>query len=497
MDGIIDLAIIGGGINGCGIAADAAMRGLSVLLCEKDDLASKTSSNSSKLIHGGIRYLEYYDFALVKKALNERQRLLSLAPHLIRPLSFVIAQQAQGRPSWLLRSGLFIYDHLSRQNKLPKSIPIHRNKQTHYFSPLFDHFQKGFLYYDCITDDARLTIANALQAKNYGAQIKPRCELISASAASHGWSLQLKASDGVITQVKARAVINAAGPWVSAVNRLLHVADFCNVALVKGSHLVVSKLYEGEHAYLLQLQDKRIVFVIPYFGNSLIGTTDIDFCGNLDAIPINEEEVDYLIKAVSLYFKRELSRDDIITHWSGVRALIAKDNHSPQALSRDYVWHANTHPAPVVSVYGGKITTYRQLATEVVDSLKSVFPYLKKSATADVALPGAYYNDFDFGDYVKHMHQQYGWLDESIRNRMLNNYGTYSEKILNGCNNINDLGEHIAHGLYQKEIEYLIDEEWAETVEDILWRRSKLGLQFSDRDTLQLQRFLAPVGIGY
>ena len=316
MDRIFDLIIIGGGINGCGCAADAALRGLSVLLIEKDDLASKTSSSSSKLIHGGLRYLEYFDFKLVQKALNERQMLLKLAPHLVHPLPIVLPHDKNMRPAWLVRAGLFLYDNLSRINRLPKSRYIKRLSNSPWFLPLVNHLNKGFLFYDCVTDDARLTISNALQAQEHGATIMTQTALIKAATQNHQWQLTLQSRDSKPYQVIGKAVINAAGPWVEPVNQILQIPLQHTMSLVKGSHIMVHKLYEGDHAYLLQHSDHRVVFVVPYHGHTMIGTTDVPFTGKLDDINIENSEIHYLFALIHRYFNKHLALSDIINTWS-------------------------------------------------------------------------------------------------------------------------------------------------------------------------------------
>jgi len=366
MGRVYDVAIIGGGINGCGAAADATLRGLSVILIEKDDLASKTSSSSSKLIHGGLRYLEHYDFALVKKALNERQLLLALAPHLVYPLPFVLPYQREMRSSWLLRMGLFFYDNLSRKNELPKSKLIRRTPKSSYFSPLITHCEKGFLFYDCITDDSRLTIANALQAKEHGAAIHTNTELLSANTIDTLWQLRVQTKSGQQQIIKAKSIVNASGPWVESINKMLNIPSQFKMSLVKGSHMVVHKLYEGNHAYLLQNHDLRIVFIVPYHNHTMIGTTDVAFSGSLDEVNISSEEIDYLCKLVNSYLTIPLKRENIIHTWSGVRSLIAAGGEELSALSRDYSVDYTNIPAPAVTIYGGKITTYRQSSLEAI-----------------------------------------------------------------------------------------------------------------------------------
>ncbi|KTD30689.1 glycerol-3-phosphate dehydrogenase [Legionella maceachernii] len=490
MDQVFDVAIIGGGINGCGAAADAALRGLSVVLIEKDDLASKTSSSSSKLIHGGLRYLEYYDFALVKKALNERQLLLSLAPHLVQPLSFVLPYQRNMRPAWLLRTGLFFYDNLSRKNELPRSKLIRRRPQSTYFSPLTDAYTKGFLFYDCATDDARLTLANALQAKEQGAVILRDSELMEARVSNHLWHLAIQPKRAQAHVLKAKSIINAAGPWVESINNTLRISSQFKMSLVKGSHIVVHRLYEGNHAYLLQNDDHRIIFIVPYHGYSMIGTTDVALNGSLDEVTISSEEIDYLCKIVNLYFNRHLDKNDIVNTWSGVRPLIASDSNKLSALSRDYICGYTESPAPAVTIYGGKITTYRQSALDAVNQLHATFPQLKDSQSAFKPLPGSTIHNWPYKEYVHHAREKYFWLDELLKERYLASYGTRTELLLDGCNNMSDLGQDFGHGLYQIEVDYLCREEWAKSCDDILWRRTKLGLDFNLKDKQILAHYL-------
>lgn len=490
MDQFFDVAIIGGGINGCGIAADAALRGLSVLLVEKDDLASKTSSSSSKLIHGGLRYLEYYNFSLVKKALDERQILLNLAPHLVHPLPMVLPYQQSMRPYWLLRAGLFLYDNLSRKNKLANTKSIERNTKSPYFIPLSEQFNKGFLFYDCKTDDSRLTIANALQAKEQGAIIRNNTQLIKAETENNLWYLTLKPKKGEEYVIKAKVVINATGPWVESINQLLGIPTRFKISLVKGSHIVVHRLYEGEHAYLLQNQDNRVVFLIPYHGYTLIGTTDVAFDGSPNEVNISSAEVNYLFDLVNSYLKSSLKKKDIINSWSGLRPLLASAGEELKALSRDYASCYTEVPAPAVTIYGGKITTYRKAALETVNLLKPVFPNLKSSLTSITPLPGATVSNWTFADYVEHANEKYYWLESELRERYLSSYGTRSELILNECSKIEDLGRHFGSGLYQVEVNYLLREEWASTCDDILWRRTKLGLNFLPENKLALESYI-------
>ncbi|MDI9819722.1 MULTISPECIES: glycerol-3-phosphate dehydrogenase [unclassified Legionella] len=495
MEEVFDVAIIGGGINGCGIAADAALRGLSVILFEKGDIASQTSSSSSKLIHGGLRYLEYYDFRLVKKALDERQRLLKIAPHLIHAIPFVLPYQQGMRPAWLLRTGLFLYDNLSRKNKLPRSKFIRRIKHSTYFAPLKEEFNKGFVFYDCTTDDSRLTITNALQAKKHGALIQNYTQLTQANVKDKIWYLTVKSKLGEKT-AKAKTIINAAGPWVESVNNLLDIPNKFKMSLVKGSHMVVHKLYEGNHAYLLQHKDKRIVFVVPYHHHTMIGTTDIAFNDSLDEINISSEEINYLSDLINNYLRHPIQKEDIIHTWSGVRPLLAATGEELRTLSRDYSYHYTGLPAPAITIYGGKITTYRQLAQEVVDELRHVFPYLKKSQTREQTLPGSQLREISHKDYLSYVQDKYFWLPDELRQHYLNNYGTRAESLLANCTKMPDLGYDFGHGLYQVEVDYLHREEWAQSCDDILWRRTKLGLNFTPEDKQILTEYLSNIN-GY
>lgn len=481
-----DIAIIGGGINGCGCAADAALRGLSVVLCEKGDLASQTSSSSSKLIHGGLRYLEQFDFSLVRKALNERQTLLELAPYLVYPLQFVLPHSKQSRSSYLVGIGLWIYDHLSRQNRLPKSTSITREHQPNFFEPLIPTLNQAFTYYDCSTDDSRLTLANAIQAKNHGANILNHTEVIHAEIVDNLWHLSIQTRHERPQNIQAKTLINASGPWVNSVNTLLNIPNYQILSLVKGSHIVLPALYKGKHAYVLQHPDKRIVFTIPYHGYTLVGTTDVPFEGSPNNLSISQAEIDYLFDLIAIYFRQKPTQDNIITSWSGVRPLLSDPSKSAQTLTRDYLYHFSKQPAPCVSIYGGKITTYRLLAEEVVDQFRGVFPDLKKSITSVTPLPGT----TQFKENRLQWHQTYAWLDKTILEHYLQTYGSRTDLILQDCKSMDDLGEHFSGVLYQREIDYLIHEEWANAADDILWRRTKLGLKF-DADGLQrLENYL-------
>lgn len=495
MDQVFDVAVIGGGINGCGCAADAALRGLSVVLLEKGDLASKTSSSSTKLIHGGLRYLEHYEFGLVKKALNERQTLLNLAPHLVHPQSFVLPYQKQMRPAWLLRLGLFFYDHLSRKNHLPKCKSIQRTNKNEYFTPLVSQFKRGFLFYDASTDDARLTIVNAIQAKNHGADIRPYSSVIHTQLLGNIWKLTIQPKSGATYTLHAKALINAAGPWVESIAQMTHTPAQQEMTLVKGSHIIVPKVYEGKHAYFLQHDDKRVVFVIPYHGLSMIGTTDVPFSGSLDQVHINDEEIDYLTGLVNSYFKIKLHKNDVVFSWSGIRPLLATEGKDAKSLSRDYSFEFNASPAPIVTIYGGKITTYRQLAEEVINQLSFVFPQMQPKNTKNNPLPGATFGAMNFDEYVVYAKEKYSWMDTDLLNRYLFSYGSCMELFLSQCTNMASMGEKFGSSLYQVEVDYLVQEEWARESDDLLQRRTKLGLTMDASSKNKLATYLGSLTI--
>lgn len=480
MEKPFDIAIIGGGINGCGCAAEAALRGLSVVLCEKKDLASQTSSSSSKLIHGGLRYLEQYDFLLVKKALNERQTLQKIAPHLVYPLQFILPKRVNLRSLWVIRLGLFIYDHLSKINRLPRSQYVNRKNHPLYFKPLLPSIYQGFSYYDCMTDDSRLTIANALQAHIHGASILTNTEVISTSIIDGLWNLTIKTNNQNPRIIKSKALINAAGPWVESINDMLKIPNQHQLSLVKGSHIVLNKLYEGNHAYVLQNDDKRIVFTIPYFGKTLIGTTDISLKGPVENPVISDAETEYLLNLVGEYFQHKPSKNEIILSWSGIRPLIAAPHKNASNLSRDYLYHYSTAPSPNVTIYGGKITTYRILSEEVINQFQPFFPSMGPSITKNTLLPG--------GELIDD--NQYHWLDKKILDHYITTYGSRINLLLHDCNNMDDLGDHFGGLLYQREVDYLLDFEWATTVDDVLWRRTKLGVDFIAHNRQKLEHYI-------
>ena len=489
MQDIYDVVIIGGGINGCGIAAEAAQRGLSVLLLEKDDLASKTSSKSSNLIHGGLRYLENFEFSLVKKALDERQILLNIAPHLVQPARFILPHVKKMRAAWLIRMGLFIYDHLSWKNTLAKSKTIHRKSSPHYFSSLRSIIKKGFAYSDAITQDSRLCIENALQAREYGASILPKSPFISARHQSSYWEVYYEHKNQT-QYCQARCLINAAGPWANQIIQQLNKNSVQPLALVKGSHIVVPKLYDESHAYMLQHPDKRIIFVAPYHGFTMIGTTDVRLSKIPDSIEISTDEINYLLETCNRYFTKQLTPNDIMHSWSGVRPLIEDSQSKAQKLSREYRISFENTPGPLLNIYGGKITTYRQLSVEAINRLTSIFTHMSQSSSHVLPLPGSKNITSSWHDFCAQQYRQYDWIDKNILQNLLSRYGTRCIHLLEGAHSLQDLGQHFGHGLFQKEVDWLVNEEWAQSAEDILWRRSKLGLSFNADEQQVLQNYL-------
>ncbi|NML06032.1 glycerol-3-phosphate dehydrogenase [Sphingomonas sp. G-3-2-10] len=459
-----DLLIAGGGINGCAIAREASLLGLKVLLVEKDDLASHTSSASTKLIHGGLRYLETYEFRLVREALHERERLLAAAPHLIRPLTFVLPHAHAVRPWWMVRAGLYLYDLLAGKSSLPRSRGLHA-ADTEFTDPLKgDH--RGFVYSDAWVDDARLTLANALDAAAHGAEIATRTELLDARREGEYWKAEL--SDG--RTVEARGLVNAAGPWVRSLLDRVDVDPRSEVRLVKGSHIVVPRLFEGDHAYILQQPDRRIVFAIPYEnGFTEIGTTDIPVEKPEDAV-CSDDEVQYLLDAVNRYFTRQVAPADVVWKWSGVRPLHDDGAAKAQAVTRDYVLEIDQAGAPLLSVFGGKITTARALAEEALEKLAPLLDVPVQPMTRARVFPGGAIAGFD--DFAAKVAAQWPFLGTGRARRMAHAYGSTIGEMLEGVTGLDDLGG----GLSTVEVRWMRDREWARTAEDVLWRRSKVGL---------------------
>lgn len=472
-----DLLIVGGGINGAGIARDAAGRGLSVLLVEQGDLASGTSSASSKLIHGGLRYLEHYEFRLVREALAEREVMLAIAPHIVWPLTFVLPCAAGLRPAWMIRTGLFLYDHLAPRSRLPGSRTLDLTRDPA-GRPLKSGFARGFAYADAWTEDSRLVVLNALDAKERGATIRTRCRFLHARPEDDVWSAALQPNAGQCETVHAKTIVNAAGPWVDDV--LQHGFGRNRPAplrLVKGSHIVVPRLYDGAQAYLLQQPDRRVVFVIPYEGTfTLIGTTDMPFEGDPAHVAISAFETNYLCEAANRFFERPVTRDDVVWSYSGVRPLYDDAAADPSVVTRDYVFDndAGEGRPPVLSIFGGKITTYRRLAEHALAKLAPSLPALGPAWTGSASLPGGDMADFE--SFLADLEARKPWLPAGLARRLARAYGTRVERLLGDAEQLADLGEDLGAGLTEREVDYLVETEWAETAEDILWRRSKLGL---------------------
>ncbi len=479
--GGFDIIVIGGGINGAGIARDAAGRGLKVLLCEKDDLAQGTSSRSGKLIHGGLRYLEYYEFRLVREALIEREVLLRSAPHIVWPMRFVITHSPEQRPAWLIRLGLFLYDHLGGREKLPacRRIDLKNNPEGR---ALKDSYKLAFEYSDCWVDDARLVVLNAVDAHDRGATVLTRTEATGATRIDNKWTVSLKNSKGEILEAHAQALVNAAGPWVEKVIGAAGVKSTRRVRLVKGSHIIVKKFWEGPQAYVFQHTDKRVIFVNPYEGDmALIGTTDIPYSGRAEDVAITDDEADYLLGAVNRYSRTQLTRDDILHRYSGVRPLYDDNADNPSAVTRDYVFEVDGSP-PILSVFGGKITTYRKLSEHGLEKLAPYFPNMKGPWTSKVALPGGEIANGDFDGFLEAMRKQWPWLPRDLAYHYARLYGTRVERLLRGIGDIAGLGQKFGPLLYQAEIDFVRSKEWAVTSDDVLYRRTKHGLHMNEAE---------------
>ena len=490
----VDLLIVGGGVNGTGIARDAAGRGLSVLLCEQDDLAGHTSSASSKLIHGGLRYLEQREFRLVREALLEREVLLRAAPHIIWPLRFILPYDGEQRPAWMIRLGLFLYDHLGGRERLLRSEAIDLTSDPA-GRPLRPELKKGFAYADCWVDDARLVVLNAIDARERGAEILTRTRCTAARRANDLWYAELDPGGGrPVRQVRARALINATGPWVSRfLGTALQMSGPSHVRLVKGGHIVVPRLYDHPDPYILQNSDGRVVFVIPYERRySLIGTTDMDYDDEPGKVAITQDEIEYLCRAVSRYLSRPVTPDQVIWSYAGVRPLFDDASKDVSAVTRDYVFdlEARAGEAPLLSVFGGKITTYRKLAEHALAKLQPVLGFDRGAWTAAASLPGGDLPNADFEAFFGALQMERTWLPPALARRYARAYGTRVATLLGAAHGIADLGERLGGGLYEAEVEYLVQNEWAQTAEDILWRRSKLGLHVGYETAARLRAWL-------
>ena len=485
---VYDVVVVGGGINGVGVAVDAVGRGLSVFLCEKDDLASHTSSASSKLIHGGLRYLEHKEFRLVREALAEREILLAKAPHIIRPLRFIMPHQPHLRPAWLIRTGLFFYDHLGKREKLAGSKHITFDAAT---SPLKAEITQGFEYSDCAVDDARLVVLNAIQAREQGAHIATQTRCTSAYRENGLWVIDLENTQGRYT-VQAKALVNAAGPWVAQfIQQNLKQKSPYGLRLIQGSHIVVPKIYAGDKAFILQNDDHRIVFAIPYLDQyTLIGTTDHEYQGDLNKVTITQPEMDYLLDVYNDHFKHQLGPQDILYTYSGVRSLCDDESDNPSAITRDYTLAlSQEQDAPLLSVFGGKLTTYRKLAESALTHLQPFFPTMKKPWTEKALLPGAE-NLVSVELLIQQLIQAVQDVSVQLASRWAHAYGSRVWIFLNNISMLHELGQNFGHGLYAQEVDYLVNQEWAITSSDILWRRSKLGLEFTETEIQALDEYL-------
>jgi len=487
-----DLLVVGGGINGCGTARDAAGRGFRVLLCEQDDLASHTSSASTKLVHGGLRYLEQLEFRLVRKALQEREVLLAAAPHIIRPMRFVLPHDQRLRPAWLIRAGLFIYDHLARRARFPESAQVDL-RQHPAGEPLDGRFRIGFEYSDGWVDDARLVVLNAVDARDRGATVltRTRCERLEPT--DGGWRGTLRRPDGTRLLVDARVVVNAAGPWAARFLReRTPVRSRNGVRLVKGSHIVVPRLFRHPYAYLLQGPDRRVVFAIPYEEDyTLIGTTDVDFAAEAGATAITEQETAYLCEVAGRYFSRRIAPADVVWSFAGLRPLLADREADAPSASRDYVLEVNRDGAPLLSIFGGKITTFRRLAEQAIDRLGEILRRPSPGWTGRAPLPGGDLPNADFGAFLAECARRWPWMPETMLRRMARAYGTRLGLILEGAERLEDLGQRFAAGLHERELEYLRQQEWVMRAEDVLWRRTKLGLRLAPGDACRIDEWLS------
>jgi glycerol-3-phosphate dehydrogenase len=462
-----------------------------VVLCEQHDLASHTSSASTKLIHGGLRYLEEFHFRLVRKALMEREVLLAAAPHIMRPMHFVMPHAAHLRPAWMIRAGLFLYDHLAPRKRLAASSSI--DLRTHIAGePLQPGYRRGFVYSDGWVDDARLVLLNALDAQARGASVLTRTRCERLVPAEGGWNATLRDAQGAWT-VRARAVVNATGPWVSDfAARSTPVRAAHAVRLVKGSHIIVPRLFEHRFAYIFQNEDRRIVFAIPYEHDyTLLGTTDVDFHDDPATVRIDADETAYLCALANRYFRQPITPASVVWSYSGVRPLLADESSDPMSVTRDYALELDREPAPLLSVFGGKITTYRRLSEDAVDLLTQALGVRAAPWTVRAQLPGGDVPDGSFAVFLRAVERRYAWLPQSVRLRWAHAYGTRIERVVGNAQAVGDLGQQLLPQLYEREVEYLCREEFARSADDILWRRSKLGLRLLNTDTGALADYVA------
>jgi glycerol-3-phosphate dehydrogenase len=504
-----DVLIVGGGINGCGIARDLAGRGWRVLLCERDDLASHTSSSSTKLIHGGLRYLEHYEFALVRKALAEREVLLRSAPHIMWPLRFVMPHNAAMRPAWMVRIGLFLYDHLARREVLPGSHGV--DLRSHEAgAPLKPEFRRGFVYSDGWVDDARLVVLNAIDAAAHGARILTRTRCCTAQRSAEGWHTTLRSENGAVHTVRARVLVNAAGPWAESFLRGVtrpvtdEVLATRSLRLVKGSHIVVPRCFSHEHAYLFQNPDRRIIFAIPYESVfTLIGTTDVEIEGEDPGhARIGADEIAYLCEQASRHFRQPVRATDVVWSYSGVRPLLDDASGDPSAVTRDYLLETQGRlgsEAPLLTVWGGKITTFRKLAEDAANEIGQQLGQRRPAWTEGAFLPGGDLSawigapqrpDTDFEAFLTALRQRHAWLPPMLARRLARAYGSRIDHVIDGAMALAGLGAEIAPGVFEAELQYLRREEWATRADDVLWRRSKLGLHLGSAESARIGAWL-------
>jgi glycerol-3-phosphate dehydrogenase len=503
-DADCDVFVVGGGINGVGIARDLAGRGWRVVLCEQDDLAAHTSSSSTKLIHGGLRYLEYYEFALVRKSLQEREALLKSAPHIMWPLRFVMPHNPLMRPAWMIRIGLFLYDHLARRELLSGSCGV-RLDQHPLGQPLKPGYTRGFVYSDGWVDDARLVVLCALDAQARGAEIHTRTRCVSAERRDSGWRMGLQSVNGEVRYLNGRVLVNAAGPWAESFLRTEAIPAHNerlasrNLRLIKGSHIVVPRCFDHDHAYIFQNPDKRIIFAIPYETHfTLIGTTDVELQGKPGSAHVDESEVAYLCEQVSRYFHKPVSPQDVVWSYAGVRPLLDDASGDASAVTRDYLLESNTTAAPLLSIWGGKITTFRKLAEEAADAVGRMLGDTRRAWTRGACLPGGDFSgwiesagkpDQDFKLMVSAVRLRYPWLSAALAERLTHAYGSRVDCFLGMS--AEQMGAEVAPDLYESELSYLQREEWACTHEDVLWRRSKLGLHYNVNERQKVANWMS------
>ena len=489
-----DLCVIGGGINGAGIARDAAGRGLKVFLAEKGDIAGATSSASTKLIHGGLRYLEHFEFGLVRDSLRERETLLTIAPHLVRPRSFILPHDPKRRSYWLVGLGLTLYDRLARRKRLPRSRRVKFEQDE---TPLKDIYAKGFCYWDCWTDDSRLVTLNMLDAAEHGAVIAPHTEVVGLKAQGERWRVYLKDAKGT-REIDAAMVVNATGPWVrNVIDRFgLAASDTPQVKLVKGSHIIVRKAYGGDDAFLLQQADNRVVFIIPYEGDfTLIGTTEEAFSESDPADPqISDKEIEYLCSAFNTSFNKTIAKEDVLWTFSGVRPLFDDGKQNASAVTRDFrLYKHEGLGAPFLSIFGGKLTTYRTLSEKAVTMIGSELEQPAEPWTAKEPLPGGDIAHGDLRVFMEKKGLQYDWLLPAMLRRYAHSYGARMDRFLDGAKSLKDLGQYFGDELYEAEVTYLVRNEWAREAEDILWRRTKVGLRASEQTVKNLEKALPKI----